>query len=82
MTTLTEQLQQIPVDDIKAQTNQITFGRFLATVFTAVFVAAGWLTGATWYAMKYCFAAARYGYRQGARIKRTPATQSEELSKL
>lgn len=45
-------------------------GRLIATMFTAIFVAIGWVIGALWYATMFAFVAARYGFRQGAHIER------------
>jgi hypothetical protein len=65
---------RVPVDEITAEANstRIGFGRAVAVAITAVFVAAGWLAGATWYGFKHCLVSIRYGYRQGARIQRVP----------
>lgn len=75
MTTLTQQLNQIPMDEISEEAGKVSFGRFLATAITAVFVAAGWITGASWFGVKHCVVAFRYGYRQGARVQRAPEQQ-------
>jgi len=47
-------------------------------MFTALFVGSGWIIGATWYGIRYCAIAFRYGYRQGARIQRAPQGEAEE----
>jgi hypothetical protein len=77
-------MQRLPVDDLAGEAEQVRFGRALATGITAIFVAIGWLTGSVWFGLSYCVAAARYGYRQGARARRAPSqpARAEELSKL
>ena len=70
MTAITE---RIPMHEIEAEARQqVHFGRWVATVFTALFVGIGWVIGAGWYAVRHCGAAVRYGYRQGARVQRAP----------
>lgn len=84
MATLTERIQQLPVDDLAAEAGESHPGRAVATAITAVFVAIGWVIGSVWFALSYCLAAARYGYRQGAHVRRAPSqpVRAEELSKL
>lgn len=72
MTTLTQQLNHIPVDEIADEAGQVSFGRFAATAITACFVTLGWIAGASWYGVRYCAVAVRYGWRQGARSRRVP----------
>lgn len=75
MTAITE---RIPMHEIETEARQqVHFGRWVATVFTAIFVGFGWTIGAAWYGARHCGVAVRYGYRQGARIQRVP-----EQSKL
>lgn len=70
MTTTTQRMELISAE-AKAYSPP-KLGRVLATMVTAIFVALGWLIGATWYAACFCFAAARFGFREGARIERKP----------
>jgi len=74
MTTTTQRMELISAE-AKAYSPP-KLGRVLATMVTAIFVALGWLIGATWYAGTFAFAATRYGFRQGAHLQRTPAQAS------
>ena len=76
MTTITEQMQ-LPMREIESEAQQVQFGRAVATFFTAIFVAVGWVVGATWYGIKHLCVATRYGYRQGARVQRVPENSKQ-----
>ena len=75
---MTTAAQRARTGQISTEAEQVQFGRMLATVFTALFVGSGWIIGATWYGIRYCAIAFRYGYRQGARIQRAPPGEAEE----
>lgn len=62
----------MPYDEIAGQAADIHVGRAIATAFAAVFIAIGWIVGRTIYGISFCVASIRYGYRQGARIRRVP----------
>lgn len=87
---MTAVTQRLPYDEIREQTAQMRParpGHAIATVITAMFVAAGWIIGASVWSVRFCAVAVRYGYRQGARIQRVPSepqrtAHAEELSKL
>jgi hypothetical protein len=65
--------QGIPLEEIREQASDVRVGRAIATAFAAVFIALGWAAGATIYVVKFAALSVRYGYRQGARIRRGPA---------
>jgi hypothetical protein len=72
MATISERLP-FAYEEIAEQASDVRVGRALATAFTAIFIAIGWIVGRVIYGIVLLIAAIRYGYRQGAKIRRVPA---------
>ena len=78
MATMTQRLAVI--DQISNEAADVRVGKALAVAFTAIFIAVGWVVGRTVYGLAFSAKAVRYGYRQGAKIRRMPSEPQRTAS--